>query len=226
MYLKSKKIVLGLIALGLHCGLTFAQEPTNPSLTPVQPMLTLQDTTLKDLSNDNNKGMDNHKTQNRGSQPAVALSLFGNSHKDKDNNANSSRFVGQIEFGLKGKKFPLFGTVGLGLSNTSYSADIPGYSKRYTLESNSLRIPGYVGFLIGDTEKVHASLRGGAVLNYTINSKTNGEKRDLSGTDRTSWNGSVKFAIGYKIVNFMVEYEFPFQSGGKGVWLFGLHGGF
>lgn len=195
-----KKLALSLALIVLCCGVAIAQNETPETNKPQSG--TVQSANSKTI------------TKNVNSEGVLVLSICANFKN------NPSRFVEQLDYGRMAKQIPLFGTIGIGFSNTDYSSSALGQT--YSSSSWSLRVPGYVGYKVGSNDKLHAAIRGGVVMHYLLVSKVNKEKVDLSGIDRTSWNGSVKLTIGYGFLSIMAEYEFPFQSGVKDAWLFGI----
>lgn len=229
-----KKLVLSLVLAALGCGMAFGQEPqtTMPKPTPItsnQDTITPTNARAGDMDNTKNtqKLFSKNTIGNVGGTQVIFGITFGfRTKKDKDADSKASRILLDYEMGAVGKKVPLFGTIGLGWLNSDYQAKIPGYSRYYHTVGNTFRLSGRVGGIIGNWQGLHVSVRSGVVMNYLVNYKVNDEKQNLSGTDRVSWNGSVKFGVGYSIVNFMAEYEFPFVSGSKGIWMFGILLGF
>lgn len=153
------------------------------------------------------------RSQNRGSH-AIGGLLLGYNFND-----NPSRFVFQYDFGSKSSG-PLFWTLGVGASRSKYS--LTALNNDYKTIEWGLRVPAYLGVLIGKEDGFSVSVRGGAMFNYLLTSKTNGEANNLSGYDRTSINGSVRVCVWH----FFAEYEFPFTSVQNGVWMFGICGPF
>lgn len=146
---------------------------------------------------------------------AIASTVLAINFKDKSNT-----FYFSFEGGhLIGKSHLLFSYgLGLAITNSKYTSS---YVKMET-KSTVLRLPILFGGLIGDKEKFHVTLRGGVSTNFLIRTKIDKEIQDLSGTDRFGWNGVVRGTVGYKRLNLMVEYDIPFQSGVKGMWMFGF----
>ena len=153
------------------------------------------------------------RSQDRGSH-AIGGLLLGYNFSD-----SPSRFAFQYDFGGKSSG-PLFWEVGVGAARSKYSTTV--LNNDYETISWGLRVPAYLGVLIGKEDGFSVSVRGGAMFNYLLTSKTNGEANNLSGIDRTAINGSVRVCVWH----FFAEYEFPFTSVQDGVWLFGICGPF
>lgn len=78
-----------------------------------------------------------------------------------------------------------------------------------------------VGYLVGSLKSWFMTFQGGVEFNYLASMTMNNKTVDLSGTDRTSWNGVVGISIGYHGFGIGADYLFPFGSG-DGAWLVGL----
>lgn len=155
---------------------------------------------------------------------AALVFAFGGHNVFKHSQTSSFTMVMECEGGKFISTSSAFYTFGLGLFISS------AYSKNayYTYDASNwgFRIPAHIGYLLGNDKKFHASVRAGVYTNFIVGNKVNKEHVDISFGDRFSWNGGIRFTVGYKEYCLMAEYEFPFQSGGKGVWMFGFLGGF
>lgn len=149
---------------------------------------------------------------------SIVSTILALNLKDK-----SSTFYFSFEGGNMNNKSHLLFSYGLGLSitNSKYSSSHVKMETRNTV----LRLPILFGGLIGDKEKLHVTLRAGVSTNFLIRTKINDEIQKLSGSDRFGWNGVVRGTFGYKGLGLMVEYDIPFKSGVKGMWLFGFSAG-
>ena len=180
-----------------------SSNASSPAPAPSRPTYT----------NGNNNSNRSSVTQSSGSH-AIGGLLLGYNFND-----SPSRFVFQYDFGSKSSG-PLFWTLGIGAARSKSSTT--AMSNTYESVAWTLRVPAYLGILIGKEDGFSMSVRGGVMYNYWLSSKTNGESIDLSGLDRSSINGSVRLCVWH----FFAEYEFPFTSVGNGVWLFGVCGPF
>lgn len=220
-----RKFIICLSFLVLCGSMAFGQEPqqTEPKSAPMSSEPIENEEILKTDSVAN--ALPDPATVRRLAEEEVQsgdLDLLGNISlgwrykKDSDAGSEVHGSLYHLETGKIGKKVPFFGTVGLGWKHTDVTVEIPGSSKDYTTIYDILRATAYVGYRIVD--KWNFSVRGGLVYNYQLSYKVNGEKQDLSGTDRSFWNGSVKLVVGI----VMVEYEFAFNSNSKGTWMIGV----
>lgn len=155
------------------------------------------------------------KPDEKKGSTSIASTVLALNIKDKSNT-----FYFSFEGGNMNDKSHLLLSYGLGLSitNSKYSSSHVKMETRSTV----LRLPILFGGIIGDKEKLHVTVRGGVSPNYLIRTKINDEIQDLSGSDRFGCNGVVRGTFGYKGMGLMVEYDIPFKSGAKGMWLFGL----
>lgn len=142
------------------------------------------------------------------------LFSFGGKNKFK-----STTLVFEFESGDFISTTNAFYTFGLGLFISDSRGKIAGYS--YEASSWGFRLPAHIGYYKG-FHRFHISARAGVYTNFLVNSKMNKEHIDVSFGDRFSWSGGIRVAIGYRNGCLMVEREFPFESGGKGVWMFGF----
>lgn len=90
------------------------------------------------------------------------------------------------------------------------------------LSSTSLRIPVGLNYSIGSLESWHLDIYGGIAFNYLLRMSYGSTEMDLSGYDRDSWNGTLRFAAGYKKFYAFGQYDFSFQSGVGGSWYIGI----
>lgn len=122
----------------------------------------------------------------------------------------------------------VFATAGLGLSYYSYSESFSyaGYSASVNGSSSTFLFPLRVGIRIGGNGGINGTLQAGLVPSFTLYSIANSETVHLSFGDRWGIGGSVKATIAYKRYGLMAEYMFPFSSGAKGVFLYGVCIGF
>ncbi len=121
------------------------------------------------------------------------------------------RAVGEI--GKSFDEYPIFAMLGIGY----------GFAFMGDYCSRTIRIPAEIGYFIGDNNKGHMDIRGGIGWNFLTGMDYKGNDIDLSGYDRSSWNGSVRVSIGYRKVNIFGQYDFSFQSNGGGNWFFGVY---
>lgn len=122
----------------------------------------------------------------------------------------------------------VFATAGLGLSYYSYSESFSyaGYSASVNGSSSTFLFPLRAGIRIGGNDGINGTLQAGLVPSFTLYSIANSETVHLSFGDRWGIGGSVKATIAYKRYGLMAEYMFPFSSGAKGVFLYGVCIGF
>lgn len=122
----------------------------------------------------------------------------------------------------------VFATGGLGISYYSYSDSFSyaGYSASVSGSSSTLLFPLRAGIRIGGNNGINGTLQAGLVPSFTLYSIANSETVHLSFGDRWGIGGSVKATIAYKRYGLMAEYMFPFSSGAKGIFLFGVSIGF
>ena len=163
-----------------------------------------------------------NSTPNGGNSKGRAFfSLPWGFHSSEDH----SQLQMQIEYGHIFSEIPLFITPGLGYKNSTVwvaTSSSPYYTNKKKYDFNYITIPIQLGYLIGDIEKIHASISGGAAWNYLISGKYDGSSLDLDGYKRSTWNGSLRFALGWKEYGIMAQYDFPFSSDSDGIWLFGI----
>lgn len=122
----------------------------------------------------------------------------------------------------------VFATGGLGLSYYSYSESFSyaGYSASVNGSSSTFLFPLRAGIRIGGNDGINGTLQAGLVPSFTLYSIANSETVHLSFGDRWGISGSIKATIAYKRYGLMAEYMFPFSSGTKGVFLYGVCIGF
>lgn len=122
----------------------------------------------------------------------------------------------------------VFATAGLGLSYYSYSESFSyaGYSASVNGSSSTFLFPLRAGIRIGGNGGINGTLQAGLVPSFTLYSIANSETVHLSFGDRWGIGGSVKATMAYKRYGLMAEYMFPFSSGAKGVFLYGVCIGF
>lgn len=165
---------------------------------------------------------DAQTAKNEGGTPIFEITLGFKGLFNFKNSRNDFQWILGSRFSSNS---PMFAGAGFGEMSVRTESEILG--NRFDMEQELIRIPICIGF-VAPTD-FHLSVEAGPVFNYLARYKVNDEKQDLSGTDRTGWNGWVQFNAGPIIkkgskpaISFMARYEFPFQSGSKGVWLFGI----
>lgn len=162
------------------------------------------------LKNGTQSGNSSFLMNSNESKGEFIFTFVGGMHIAEDN--NSIQFQG--EFGHMFSEIPLFLTPGFGYKSSN-SWGFGEYNFGHII------VPLYLGYLIGDREKLHASIRGGVVWNYLVRAKYDDSSLNLDNYKRSSWNGSIRFALGWDAYTVMVQYDFPFSSDGDGVWMFG-----
>lgn len=233
-----KKIALFITLFMVFSAIAFGQDNpqtlTSPTpqnagtLTPAQDSLLAPASQTvpegESLAQSQTLATDAQTAKNEGGMGIIEYSLGFKFKKENDTKAFRDDF--QAIFGKRfSSNSPMYAGVGFGYSLASTYSRILG--NRFDTDQTILKIPICIGFVAPTNFRL--SVKAGPVFNYLARYEINGDKQDLSGTDRTSWNGWVQFNAGPIIKKgsepalcFMARYEFPFQSGGKGVWLFGI----
>ena len=163
------------------------------------------------------------KEVKKDNTPTIAGNLgLGSYHSNSKDGVSSMRiYANGFEVGPFIKGTPIFFTIGWGIDMIDVETKVEKI--KYKLEQNELDIPIHAGFMLGDIDEIHLAVRGGVVLNYITSKKVNDEKVDLSGTDRTYWNGTARVSLGYNAVTIFAQYDFSLKSGGdSGIWRFGI----
>ena len=118
----------------------------------------------------------------------------------------------------------VFATAGLGFSVYSYSESFSymGYYSHVSSLNFSLLFPLHAGIRIGGFDGINGTVQAGLVPSFTVHSSVNNETVHLSFGDRWGIAGSVRGTIAFKRYGLMVGGIFPFQSGAKGAFVFGI----
>ena len=118
----------------------------------------------------------------------------------------------------------VFATAGFGFSVYSYSESFSymGYYSHTSSLNFSLLLPLHAGIRIGGFDGINGTVQAGFIPSFTVHSSVNNETVHLSFGDRWGIAGSVRGTIAFKRYGLMLGGMFPFQSGAKGAFIFGI----
>ena len=118
----------------------------------------------------------------------------------------------------------VFATAGFGFSIYSYSESFSymGYYSHASSLNVSLLLPLHAGIRIGGFDAINGTVQVGITPSITVHASANNETIHMPFGDRLGIGGSIRGTLAYKRYGLLAEYMFPFQSGAKGTFLFGV----